>query len=248
MTKILIINGWTKDGDDQHVKAKCILQKNIFINLIENSSPNFKFETCDTYEESENIIIDSYDAFMWTGGGGNIYENNNHNSAQLKLCEKIILKEKPIWGSCWGMQVIVTALGGRVIKSQKPEFGYSAKIKIINPILNDSIYKGKNITFDAPAHHYDIIDIIPKDFEIISKNDLCTQSIYSKPRNIFCTQYHSELPYNYIGNLMRFWKNNYKEFFSEFEFSELLKYLEDKEKEDKGQRLIEIENWLSTLN
>ena len=43
-------------------------------------------------------------------------------------------------------------------------------------------------------------------------------------------------------------QNNYKEFFSEFEFSELLKYLEDKEKEDKGQRLIEIENWLSTLN
>ena len=41
------------------------------------------------------------------------------------------------------MQVIVTALGGEVIKSEKPEFGYSKNIEIINPVLNKSIYKDK---------------------------------------------------------------------------------------------------------
>ena len=32
------------------------------------------------------------------------------------------------------------------------------------------------------------------------------------------------------------------------EFDELIKYLNNKEKEDKGQRLIEINNWLTSLS
>ena len=248
MTKILIINGWTRDGDEQHLQAKCILQKNIFKNLIKNCLPNSTIDVCDTYEDSESIDISNYDAYMWTGGGGNIYEKNIHNYSQIKLCEKIIDKKKPIWGSCWGMQVIVTVLGGVVKKSLKPEFGYSKNIKINSSLLNDSIYKNKNKIFDAPAHHYDIVDNLPIEFEIIAENNMCIQSIYSKKSNIFCTQYHSELPYDYIASLMVFWKDNYRNIFSETEFNEIVKYLNEKEKKDKGQRLIEINNWLNSLN
>ena len=244
--KILIINGWTRYGDDQHLQAKCVLQKNIFKNLVKNYLPNSQVDIHDSYDENKNI--DNYDAYMWTGGGGNIYENNSHNYSQLKLCEKIIEIDKPIWGSCWGMQVIVTALGEVNKKCQKPEFGYSKDIKIISSTLNNSIYKGKSNIFDAPAHHYDIVNKLPNEFEIISENEICIQSIYSSSKKIFCTQYHPELPYDYIANLMKFWKENYKNFFSEFEFNEILKHLESKEKEDKGQRLQELSNWLSLLS
>ena len=205
-------------------------------------------DSCDTYEDIISINLNSYDAFMWTGGGGNIYENNKHNNYQLNLCKKILEKEKPIWGSCWGMQVIVTSLGGSVIKSKIPEFGYSQNIEIINPVLNESIYKNKNKIFEAPAHHYDIVEDIPVDFEVVSKNDFCIQSIYSSSRNIFCTQYHSELPYDYISNLMIFWRNQYNQIFSNSEFDILMKTLKNKEITDKGQRLIEIKNWLELLN
>ena len=149
MLKILIINGWTRHGDDQHLQAKCVLQKNIFKNLVKNYLPNSQVDIHDSYDENKNI--DNYDAYIWTGGGGNIYENNSHNYSQLKLCEKIIEIDKPIWGSCWGMQVIVTTLGGVIKKCQKPEFGYSKDIKIISSTLNNSIYKGKSNIFDAPT-------------------------------------------------------------------------------------------------
>ena len=245
--KILIINGWTRNGDDQHLQAKCILQKNIFKNLVKNYLPNSQVDIHDSYDD-EDKNIDNYDAYLWTGGGGNIYENNSHNFSQLKLCENIIGKDKPIWGSCWGLQVIVTVLGGVIKKCQKPEFGYSKDIKIISSTLNDSIYRGKSNIFDAPAHHYDIVKKLPNEFEIISENEICIQSIYSSSNKIFCTQYHSELPYDYIASLMLYWKSNYKIFFSEIEFNEILKYLKAKEREDKGQRLIEIINWLSFLS
>ena len=245
--KILIINGWTRNGDDQHLQAKCVLQKNIFKNLVKNYLPNSQVDIHDSYDD-EDKNIDNYDAYLWTGGGGNIYENNSHNYSQLKLCEKIIETDKPIWGSCWGMQVIVTAFGGAIKKCHKPEFGYSKDIKIISSTLNNSIYKDKSKIFDAPAHHYDIVEQLPAEFEIISENEICIQSVYSSSKKIFCTQYHPELPYDYIANLMKFWKENYKNFFSEIEFNEILKYLEIKEKEDKGQRLQELSNWLSFLS
>ena len=248
MIKILVVNGWTKDGDKQHENANCIIQKNLFKHLIKTTLPNSKIDLCDTYEDNISINLNSYDAFMWTGGGGNIYENNKHNEYQLNLCKKILEKEKPTWGSCWGMQVIVTSLGGRVIKSKTPEFGYSQNIEIINPVLNESIYKNKNKIFEAPAHHYDIVEDIPVDFEVVSKNDFCIQSIYSSSRDIFCTQYHSELPYDYISNLMIFWRSQYNQIFSNSEFDILMKTLINKENTDKGQRLIEINNWLKLLN
>ena len=248
MPKILVINGWTKDADQQHKEAKCILQKDIFINIIRDILPNSDVTTLDTYPENEEYNLDSFDAFMWTGGGGNIYDMNDHNISQLNLCKKIIEKRKPIWGSCWGMQVIVKAMGGSVIKCKTPEFGFSKNIEITNPVLNDSIYKGKDKIFDAPAHHFDIVEKIPSEFEIISKNSICAQSIFSKSRNIFCTQYHAELPYNYIANLMIFWKKNYKDFFTDNEFEKTIIFLQKKEEEDSGKRLIEIKNWLSQFN
>ena len=88
--KILIVNGWTRHGDDQHLQAKCVLQKNIFKDLVKNYLPKSHVNICDTFDENYNFNIDTYDAFIWTGGGGNIYENNSHNYSQLKLCEKII--------------------------------------------------------------------------------------------------------------------------------------------------------------
>ena len=223
------------------------MQKNIFSNLITRLNPNTLIENYSSYDSNE-FELESYDAFMWTGGGGNIYEKNEHNKSQLNLCSKILSLNKPIWGSCWGMQVIVTALGKKVLKSNNPEFGISKDIKIKNNILENSVYKNKDLIFDAPAHHYDIIVDIPDDFEVIAENDRCIQSIFSADRNIFCTQYHPELGYDYIADLMLFWKNNYNTVLNESDFNKLIDYLKIKEAGDNGNRLIELKNWLMNLN
>ena len=47
---------------------------------------------------------------------------------------------------------------------------------------------------------------------------------------------------------MIFWRNQYNQIFSNLEFDILMKALKNKENTDKGQRLIEINNWLKLLN
>lgn len=248
MTRILIVNGWSEEGDLAHLKAKCKLQSEIFVSLVKTVIKKSKIDIFNSYRPLQNLNLNTYNAFIWTGGGGNIYEKNFHNSSQLNLCEKILKLQKPLWGSCWGMQVVSKTLGVKVSKSKYPEFGLAKNIRIINPILNKSIYKNKNDEFDAPAHHYDIIETLPNSFISISENNICYQSIYSQSMNIFCTQYHPELPYDYISNLMIYWKNNYNSVFSEKEFYSLVNYLKKKEFHDNGERLIEFNNWLAQLN
>lgn len=244
--KILIINGCTKDFDQDFIKAGCIKQNKIFYNIISEISPSSIVDIHSSYN-SIKLNLNKYDAFVWTGGGGNIYKKNDHNKSQLNLCSDILKLNKPIWGSCWGMQVIVTSFGKKVVKSNKPEFGIAKNIKITNSTLNNSIYKDKELIFDAPAHHYDIISDIPNGFEIISENDTGIQSIYSKSQNIFCTQYHPELPYDYIANLMLFWKNNYRNLFNSKDFNSLIRLLKFKEINNSGRRIVELKNWLNCL-
>ena len=65
MIKILIVNGWTKDGDNQHEKANCILQKNLFKDLIKDTLPNSNVDLCDTYEDNISINLNVFSKFIY---------------------------------------------------------------------------------------------------------------------------------------------------------------------------------------
>ena len=245
--RILIINGWTKEGDQNHLDAGCIVQSNVFANLIKSIERRISVEIFNSYGDAK-IHLSDYDAFVWTGSGNNIYETNSHNKNQIDTCNKIVELSKPIWGSCWGMQVIATALGGKVERGKSPEFGISRDIRIIDDELKNSIYKNKPVIFDAPAHHSDIITEIPKTFKVITQNKKCIQSMYSKEKKIFCAQYHPELAYDYLGTMMQFWAKNYKNHMGKKEFESLLEELDKKEKEERKTRILEFKNWLTCIN
>ena len=153
-------------------------------NIISSTINNSQISVFNSYEEDTNSFeFNSYDAFLWTGGLGNIYTSNQHNRDQLITCEKILKLEKPLWGSCWGLQVVATCFGDTIKKSTKPEFGYSDNIKIIK---NHNVYENKQGTFSAPGHHYDCLESLCSEFEVISQNNLSIQSIAHKNKNIDC--------------------------------------------------------------
>ena len=81
-------------------------------------------------------------------------------------------------------------------------------------------------------------------FDIIAENAITLQAVVSKDRRVFCTQYHPELPYDYIGKLLMHWAPNYTSIFTEDAFQNLLAGLKKKEKEEKALRKVEFRNWL----
>ena len=155
-----------KNHDDQHVKANCPFQHTFFEKIIKDHNSKYTTKVLKSYLIDINEYdFSHYDAFLWTGGLGNIYENNSHNKKQLEIFTKIVELGKPIWGSCWGLQVFVTVLGGKITKSSIPEFGFANNIKIKN---DHYIYRNKKIYL----LHQDIIMIALKIFQMILKSYL----------------------------------------------------------------------------
>ena len=94
---------------------------------------------------------------------------------------------------------------------------------------------GSGKSYVANEFGYPVFDA---DFEV--------SKLYNKNKKIFCTQYHPELPFNFIGKLMNYWKKNYSKIFNNDEFENRLILLNQLEQENYFNRKLEIENWLKS--
>lgn len=244
--RILIVDGWTREGNRSHARAGVAEQAHVFESLVREYQPEAAIRIVNTHVEAgpPDLDFSGYDAAIWTGGGGNIYENDPFNMRQLELGERVLTDVPRVWGSCWGFQVITTVCGGEVAPARNPEIGIARDITTRSLDYAEIMYRGKPHTFDAPAHHFDETARLPREFKIVAENATTLQAVVSKDRRITCTQYHPELPYDYIGRLMQHWAPNYRSMFAEDDFRNLLAKLTTKEKEDESFRKIEFRNWL----
>lgn len=248
--QVLIVDGWALDGSLDHPRAGVETQAQVFETLIKETLPDATITTVNTHVPSAPVELDlkQYNAAVWTGGGGNIYENGEFDRAQLALCERVLADVPFYWGSCWGMQVVVTVLGGLIANAGVPEICIASDITVRSTDSAQKLYRGKPTRFDAPAHHFDEVANLPRDFEIIAENNVTLQAVTTNDGKIFCTQYHPELPYDYIGKLVDYWSKNYRDFFTEQEFRNLLAKLPAKEQIENKSRKIEFQNWLDLIS
>lgn len=244
--RILIVDGWTCEGNRTHALAGVEEQARVFGSLVREFQPDAETRIVRTHSAAGPTDVDlrQFDAAVWTGGGGNIYKNNAFNWRQLRLGERVLEEVPRVWGSCWGFQVITTVCGGEVAPARAPEIGIATGIAARPVDFAETLYCGKRRTFDAPAHHFDEIARLPGGFDIVAENATMLQAVVSRDRRITCTQYHPELPYDYIGRLMKHWAPNYRTMFTEQAFQNLLARLKEKEKEEMDLRKIEFRNWL----
>ena len=244
--RLLIVDGWTREGNVSHANAGVEEQADVFESLVRECSPDAEIRIVHTFGDAgpSDLDFSEFDAAVWTGGGGNIYEDNPFNRRQLELGERVLADVPHVWGSCWGFQVITTVCGGEVAPARTPEIGIATDITARPADFADTLYRGKPRTFDAPAHHFDETARLPREFKIVAENATTLQAVVSKDRRITCTQYHPELPYDYIGKLMLHWSANYTSIFAEDDFRNLLAALKKKEKEENSRRKIEFRNWL----
>ena len=171
----------------------------------------------------------------------------------MRECQK---KVKNILAMCWGMQVAVTAAGGQVKKSDNAHIGIANELIINNQGLKHPLYKGKKNNFNSPAFNFDEVVVLPTNAKCLASNKINRiQSIYFEINNnrVWGLQYHPEITYQKMIQLIKFRKDrlikhrkvfkNYKDVDSHIAFIEKEILVSDKQ-----QRMVEIKNWLQSLN
>ncbi|WFW29645.1 MAG: glutamine-hydrolyzing GMP synthase [Wolbachia endosymbiont of Menacanthus eurysternus] len=147
---------------------------------------------------SSNICFDKlskFNGFVFSGGPQSVNDNfNDINKVAYKIIRFNEKTNVPIFGICYGQQLICHYFGARVKEKYKQEFGRT-KIKILGL---SSLIKGvweTNSEVDVLMNHIDSIETVPRGFSVIALSVLnqTIAMITNEERKIYCTQFHPEV-------------------------------------------------------
>jgi GMP synthase (glutamine-hydrolysing) len=151
-----------------------------------------------TAEFPAGVGLDDYDGVTMTGSALNIYNGGLPVTRQIDLAKAVFAAGLPFFGSCWGLQVAVTAAGGEVhANPQGREFGFARRILLTDAGREHPLFAGKPAVFEAPTVHRDAIAVLPGGAAILAHNDFGVQATaFTFGRGTFWgVQYHPEYDY-----------------------------------------------------
>jgi GMP synthase (glutamine-hydrolysing) len=142
--------------------------------------------------------LDSYDGVTMTGSALNIYNGGPPVTRQIELAKAVFDAGVPFFGSCWGLQVAVTAAGGEVRANPRGrEFGFARRIVLSDAGREHALFAGKPTLFEAPTVHRDEIASLPTGAALLAANEFGVQAAsFTHGRGTFWgVQYHPEYDY-----------------------------------------------------
>ena len=142
--------------------------------------------------------LDNYDGVTMTGSALNIYNGGPPVTRQIELAKAVFDAGVPFFGSCWGLQVAVTAAGGEVRANPRGrEFGFARRILLSDAGREHALFAGKPPLFEAPTVHRDEIASLPTGAALLAANDFGVQAAsFTHGRGTFWgVQYHPEYDY-----------------------------------------------------
>ena len=260
MKKILVVEGNLKEENQSFSEAGIQTHTESLKHSLSYFTDQLNIDVVNPSSDeniSENIdTLESYDGLIWGGSSLNIYNNTPEIKRQIEFMKECQKKIKKVLAICWGMQVAVTAAGGEVKKGEKGSHrGIARDIEINENGLNHPLYKNKNKKFNTPAFNFDEVVTLPDNSTLLASNPINNvQGLNFKIGNcdVWGLQYHPEITYNKMINLIIFRKDRLIErgaFKDQNHIDDHIKNIEmENKKLDKLSRMRELENWLDYLN
>ncbi len=134
------------------------------------------------------------DGIILSGGPASIYEDRSP-----KIDPAILKLGIPVLGICYGMQFMVHALGGKVKRSDKREYGFAEfSVKRTLPM-----FKSIPVQTTCWMSHGDSITKLPSGFTIAgSTENTRIAAIYHRNQKLFGLQFHPEVEHTPQGKQM----------------------------------------------
>ncbi len=130
-------------------------------------------------------------AIILSGGPSSVYEANSP-----QLDPEILKLGIPVLGICYGFQVLAQALGGRVDKTGKREYG-ATQLKLNDPGVLLGNQPQQQICWMS---HGDQVMVAPAGFEVLASTETTPVAAFeSKAQRIFGVQWHPEVKHSDQG-------------------------------------------------
>lgn len=127
-----------------------------------------------------------------SGGPNSVYEEG---SPQRDVAE--LRNISPLFGVCYGMQLLTHSLGGKVTRASHREYG-------LNYVTWTSVLKGVPQRQKVWMSHGDVVESVPSGFEIIAMSD-GNHPAAMRSQDVLAVQFHPEVAHTDHGlDLLRY--------------------------------------------
>src|SRR5215813_13342900 len=209
--RLLIIEGNSPLTTAEHVAAGGIAASKGYSGLLRELLPGSAVDICHPGDSSallpEGASLEGYDGIAITGSSLHVYNAGPEVMRQVELVRAALKTGTPIFGSCWGIQIITAAAGGSVRKNPKGrEIGFGRGIRLTEAGRKHPMYIGKLDVFNAPTVHLDEVEAIAPGTTVLATNevsDVQSAEIKTNGSIAWAVQYHPEYPLRVIAAIVR---------------------------------------------
>jgi len=155
-----------------------------------------------------SLDLRRYTGVAFTGSALNVYDMTEPVTRQIDLAKRALDAGLTLFGSCWGLQVIATALGGRVHRNPKGrEIGVARRIRRTQAGIAHPLLAGKAEVFEAICVHLDEVAELPAGMTVLASNAVSEvqAASYGDAKagpHAWAVQYHPEYDFNEIAAVM----------------------------------------------
>jgi GMP synthase-like glutamine amidotransferase len=159
---------------------------------------NLKFQIVDFDNSTRIEPITNYSAMIVLGGPESANDLTQKMQNELALIKKAIRLQIPCLGICLGLQTLVKAMGGNVIKCQNSEIGFRDpnnelyKVKLTSKGRTDELFNNLPDSLTVFQLHGETVQLTPR-MTLLATGDFCRNQIVRIAQTAYGIQSHFEL-------------------------------------------------------
>ena len=209
--RLLVVEGNSPQTTAEHVAAGGTPASKGYSDLLRELLPGTMVDICHPGDPAallpERASLEGYDGIAITGSSLHVYNAGPEVMRQVELVRAALKTGTPIFGSCWGIQIITAAAGGSVRKNPKGrEIGFGRRIRLTEAGRKHPMYIGKLDVFNAPTVHLDEVEAVAPGTTVLATNeasDVQSAEIKTNGSIAWAVQYHPEYPLREIAAIVR---------------------------------------------
>jgi len=211
LPRLLVIEGNTAASRADQISAGGVAAGEGYADLLRELLPGATVDICYPADGPlavpPGMPLDAYDGTAITGSALHVYEGGPAVQRQIDLVRAVFAIGMPLFGSCWGLQVLTAAAGGSVRPNPKGrEIVYGRDIKLNAEGRAHPMYAGKADVFDAMTFHLDEVEAVAPGTTVLAANAVSAVQaieICHGAAVAWAVQYHPEYPLREVAAIVR---------------------------------------------
>ena len=209
--KFIIVDGYPSESRKQFDQVGMKLAGQLYKNMLLQYLPNVECEIIYSSEPGVELPsvsdLENYAGVLWPGCNLTVYHDHDERVTKvIDMVKRAYEAGVPQFGSCWGAQIAVYAVGGKVAVNPKGrEMGVARKIRLTEEGRKHPMYEGKATAFDGFISHDDEIVEMPPGSQCLAGNDFSSVqavAVQHKKGVFWATQYHPEYDLHEMARLI----------------------------------------------